>query len=175
MPNKIQVNRVTNANVYVDGNNLLGRSEEITAPTVKFKNSEHKALGMIGVVEFFSGIDKLESKIKWNSFYPEVMRLIADPTKVRKMQIRASLETYTGEGRTAQIPVKIFMNVQAKDIPLGAFKQHDNVELETNFSVYYYRLEIDDEVITEVDMLSNIFKVNGVDILAEYRANLGID
>lgn len=170
----IQINRVTNANIYMDGVSLLGRAEEISAPVVKTKTAEHKALGMVGVADFFSGIDKMEAKIKWNSFYPDVMKKTANPVSTVKLQIRTSVESYTADGRGAQVPAVIYMTVQYKDFPLGNFKQHDNVELEQNMSVYYYKLEINGEVITEVDILANIFKVNGVDILADYRANLGI-
>jgi P2 family phage contractile tail tube protein len=48
------------------------------------------------------------------------------------------------------------------------------VELETDFAVYYCKLEIDGEAIVEIDVLANIYKVAGVDKLAKYRANLGI-
>ena len=61
---KIKINRLTNANIYMDGNNLLGRAEEIQLPQIKHKMAEHKALGMVGSAEFFAGIDKLECKIK---------------------------------------------------------------------------------------------------------------
>src|SRR6056297_2605159 len=88
---KIQINRLTNANVYMDGNNLLGRAEEINLPQIKHKMSEHKALGMVGSAEFFSGIDKLECKIKWNSLYPEVLKKAANPFRTIQLQARASL------------------------------------------------------------------------------------
>ena len=62
---KIEINKLTNANVYMNGINLLGRAEEVQLPQIKHKMAEHKALGMIGSAEFFAGIDKLECKIKW--------------------------------------------------------------------------------------------------------------
>lgn len=169
----ISVNRLTNANVYVDGNNLLGRVQEIELPVVKQKMSEHKALGMIGTVEFFSGLEKLESKLTWNSFYADAMVKAADPSKTVQMQVRSSLETYDSTGRIAQAPVVVFMTAQHKDFPLGSFKQHDNVELVSMLSVTAFRLEINGESILEIDVLSNIYKVNGVDILANYRSNIG--
>ena len=58
----------------MNGNNLLGRAEEIQLPQIKHKMAEHKALGMVGSAEFFAGIDKLECKIKWNALYPDVLR-----------------------------------------------------------------------------------------------------
>lgn len=173
MSTKIQVNRLTNANVYLDGKSLLGRAEEVSAPVVKTKMSEHKALGMVGSMEFFAGIEKMESKIKWNSFYADVMKKMGDPTTARQLQIRSSLEVYGAQGRVEQQPVVLFMTVMSKDFPLGNFKQHDNVELETSLNVTYAKLEINGEAIYEVDILANIYRVDGVDILATYRNNIG--
>lgn len=169
----IQINRVTNANVYINGNNLIGRAEEINLPQVKFKTAEHKALGMVGVAEFFSGMEKMEAKIKWNSLYPEVMKVVANPFATAQLMARASLETYDSTGRTAQVPVVVVMQVASKDIPMGNYKQHDNVELETNLTVYACKLTIDGQEILDVDVLANIYKVDGVDLLATYRTNIG--
>ncbi|WP_375165379.1 phage major tail tube protein, partial [Paenibacillus taichungensis] len=43
----IQVNTLNNANIYIDGNSLLGQAEEFKLPVVKFKMAEHKAVGMV--------------------------------------------------------------------------------------------------------------------------------
>lgn len=173
MADKIQVNRLTNANVYMDGKSFLGKVEEISLPDIKHKMSEHKALGMVGMMEFFAGIEKMEAKIKWNSFYVDAMKKMANPTKAIQLQVRGSLENYNSTGRGAQQPVVIFLTCTSKNFPTGNFKQHDNVECESMLNVTYCRLEVNNESIMEVDILSNIYKVDGVDILAEYRANLG--
>ncbi len=175
MAESIKVNRITNANIYINGGSKLGRAEEISAPSVKFKLSEHKAIGLFGAMEFPSGMEKLECKIKWNSFYKDIMKDSADPFKLVDMQIRANMESYTSGGKDGDVPVVIFMSARYKDFPLGNFKQHDNVELESNLSVYYFKMEIDGEEIVECDVLANIYKVNGVDTLAKYRQNLGIN
>ena len=47
MPN-LSVNRITNANVYLDGIGLLGRAEEIEVAKPKHKMVDHKGLGMAG-------------------------------------------------------------------------------------------------------------------------------
>lgn len=174
MASNVTINRLTNANIYADGNSFLGRAEEINLPVVKFKTGDHKALGMIGAIEYFAGIDKLEGKIKWNSYYPEVLKKVANPFEAVRLQVRASLETYEGGSRTAQKPAVVYLTVSSRDFPLGNFKQHDNVELENNYGSTYCKLEIDGEEIVEIDLEANIFKVGGVDLLAEYRANLGI-
>ncbi len=171
---QVSVNRLTNANIYINGKSLLGKAESIDLPDLKHMLSEHKAIGMVGKLELWSGIDKLEAKIKWNSFYADTLKKVANPFKALSMQVRSSLETYNSQGRVAQAPVVVYVTGMSKNMPLGNFKQHDNVEAETSFSVTYVKQVINGETILEFDVLANIFKVDGVDIMAEYNANLGI-
>jgi P2 family phage contractile tail tube protein len=170
---KIEINRVTNANVYMDGASFLGRCEEITLPQVKHKTADHKALGMVGAAEFFAGIDKMEAKFKWNSFYEDVFTKAANPFRAVRLQARASLETHNAEGLAAERPVVVHLAGRFKEFPLGAFKQHDNVELETTMTVTYVKLVIDGKEKLEIDVMENIYKVDGTDILANYRRNIG--
>jgi len=170
---KIMINRLTNANIYMDGNNLLGRAEEIQLPQIKHKMADHKALGMVGSAEFFAGIDKLECKIKWNALYPEVLKKAANPFKAVQVQARASLETYNSMGKLAEVPAIAYLSGTFKEFPLGNLKPGDNAEYETTMSVNYAKLIVGGEEIFEIDVLENIYKVEGVDILETYRANIG--
>jgi P2 family phage contractile tail tube protein len=168
------INRVTNANIYLDGKSLLGKAEEVTNPVIKSIMSEHKALGMNGKLELPSGIDKLETKIKWSSFYSDVLLKIANPEQAVQLQVRSSVKTFTSAGLTGQVPLAIYMTGTFKEFPTGAFKNNDNVELESSLNLTYLKMVYNGVDIVEIDVLANIHKVNGVDILADYRANLGI-
>jgi hypothetical protein len=170
---QIEVKRITNANVYVDGNSLLGKVDECKLPDVQITMSEHKALGMQGKLEFPSGIDKLEATFKWNSLYSDILLKVANPFTAVEVQLRGSLETYSNSGRIAQVPVVAYLTGVFKKFPLGGFKQHDNVEAETTMSVTYCKLEIDGQAILEVDALANIYKAGGVDLLETYKTNIG--
>ncbi len=170
---QVTVNRVTNANVYINGNSLLGKAEEIDLPKITAKMAEHKALGMQGAIELPTGFDKMEARIKWNSFYADVMSLMGDPYKVHAIQCRSSVEVYTAAGRTQQQPMVAFMRGQFKEIPAGNFKQHDNVEMESRLAVTYLKIEVNGQPKIEFDALANIYKVDGVDILGQYKANIG--
>lgn len=169
----ISINRITNANIYMDGASLLGRAEEVNLPSIVYKMVEHKALGMVGTMEFFAGIEKMESKIKWNSYYPETMKKMGNPFKNVDIQVRGSLEEYGAPGRSDENPVVCYMKAAPKTFPMGNYKQHDNVEIESNLAVYYCKMEIDGVAIIEIDVLANIYKVDGVDLLAKYKANTG--
>ena len=170
---KIAINRVTNANIYIEGVNLLGRAEEIKLPDISAVMSEHKALGMFGKVELPSGFDKLDGEVKWNSDYKEVAKVVANPFKALQLQCRSSIEVYGSGGRVSQLPLVTHLTVMFKKNPAGTFKPHDNVELPSAFSATYIKQVIDGEDVLELDYLANIYKVGGEDLLQQYRANIG--
>lgn len=170
----INTNRLVNANVYVDGVSHLGMAEEVDLPVIKPMQSEQKALGMAGKIELPTGWDKMEAKIKWNSFYKDAMKKASNPLSVVSLQLRGNLEVWTPGGLQDELPYVVFLNALYKDFPSGQFKQHDNAEFESMLNVLYLRIEVDGDPVVEFDPLANIYKVDGVDILQNFRNNLGI-
>lgn len=169
----IRIKRVTNANVYLNGGSLLGIVDEITVPDIKAIMTEHKALGMVGKLEFASGIDKLEAKIKWNSFDEVAYASMASFTKYVPMTLYADRMTFDSTGLTVEDRITVAMTAAPKNSPGGSFKQHETVELETMLNVIYMRVEMGGVAILEFDAMANIYKVNGIDQFAQYRANIG--
>jgi len=170
----VAVNRVTNANVYVDGTSRLGLAEEITLPEIKSIMSEHKAVGMKGQIELPAGIEKMEAKIKWNSYDAAVMAACGNPTQLVQLQCRSSMEQYEASGKTGEVGIVIHFSGYFKNLPLGSFKANEQVDITSQLTVQYVKLVIDGDTVVEVDVLANIHNVNGVDTLATYRQNLGI-
>jgi uncharacterized protein len=68
----------------------------------------------------------------------------------------------------------VYFRGRCKNAPSGSFKQNDNLETDSDFSVEQYKLEIDGETIVEIDLEASIYIVDGVDLMAAYRSNLGI-
>lgn len=170
----IQINKLTNANVYVNGTSRMGRAEEVELPTIKPKMSDHKALGLIGDLEFWSGgIEKMEAKIKWNCFYRDSFLEAANPSNVNRIQLRGSLKSYNAEGLGSEVSYVCFMSGTFKELPLGNFKALDNAEFNSVMTVYSVKLEVAGEELINIDVLSNIYKVAGKDILEKYRINVG--
>jgi P2 family phage contractile tail tube protein len=170
---KISVNRITNANLYLDGVNLLGRAAEIKLPDIEAIMSDHQALGMIGAIKLPSGFKELDGEIKWNSSYTEVSSRIANPFKPVALQCRSSVENYDSAGRVSELPLVTFLTVTFTNFPLGAFKPRDNAEWTTKFTATYVRQMQAGQEIILLDYMANLFQVNGVDQLAMFRANTG--
>lgn len=171
---KIQTNTLTNANIYVGRNSLLGRASQLQLPNLEFAMVEQNLLGMIGTIETFAGINAMEVSITWNAYYPDVMRELGNPFRAVNMQARASLERWERGSIVEELPAVVFLTASAKSFPLGTFQQHENVEIEQTLNCTAVKLEINREPIFEFDALANILKLNGEDLRKQYRANLGI-
>ena len=159
----LDIKKLTNANVYFDGVNFLGKVEEVTLPEVVFKQADHKVIGMVGSIETPTGMDKMELKMKWSSLLPDALKKISSGFDAWNFQVRSSLETYEAGSRTGEDSVVAFFRGRAKNIPSVGFKQHENVDAETSFSIDAYKLEIAGETIFEIDFTANIYVVDGVD------------
>jgi P2 family phage contractile tail tube protein len=171
----ININKITNANLYSSGNSFLGKLEEIGLPAIKAKYVEQKTLGMIMGVELPSGFDMMTGKMKFNAVYPELIQEFGSPFQTRQVQVRGNLETYDSTGRIDEQAVVAFLTIRFKDVlPPITLKQNDNPELESEYSATYYRLEIDGIPLIEIDAFANLFFLNGEDELANYRDALGL-
>ncbi len=169
----IQVNRLCNCNVYLNGASMLGRCEEAKVPGIKHVMQEHKALGMVAKVELWAGIDKLEADFKWASFYAEVMGTIANPFVAAALQVRGSLQTWDDTGLVAESPMVVHLRGMFVEHAFGDYKMITPAEFPSKYRATYVKCVHAGTELYEIDALSNILKVRGVDILANYRANIG--
>lgn len=170
----LNINRITNANCYVEGNSLFGQVEEAMLPDLKKIMVEHKALGMLGKPEYVAGLDKMEAKLKFNSIYPDVIKTVAGYANSVKLILRSSVEVYEGGTKTAEKPYVVFITGQFTNLPAGGFKAMENVEVELNMSVTAIRAEFDRQELYNIDVNANIWITDGVDQLEERRQNLGL-
>lgn len=170
---KIAINRITNANIYIDGTNLLGRAQEVKLPEISAVMVDHQALGMLGKIELPAGFDKLEGEILWNSLYRDVAKKVGNPFKAVSLQLRSNIETYGAQGRTEETAMVTYLTVMFKKNPAGTFKQHENAEFPSTFAATYIKQVIDGETVLELDYMANIFLIGGEDVMATYRNNIG--
>lgn len=170
------INKVFNCNIYADGGSFFGKADEVSLPTIKVKNSDpHAPLGFVGEIDYAAGFEKLDGcKIKWNGFYKEVMKKFSNIYQGIKLQVRFSIDEYQGSTRVNQIPGVAYLTVRPNDIPGGNFKAKSNPELESNLACTYMKVELDGEEQYELDFEAQVYIVDGVDLMAQYRSHLGI-
>lgn len=169
----ITLQKITNANVYIGNNSLIGKVAEMQLPALEQEMTEQNLLGLYSQLELPSGLQALEATMTVNSMYDEIIDAFANPTQSRLLQLRTSRETWTEEGLSEEVPVVVFLRASCKNFPLGGFTPRDNVELELQHNVTFLKVLVDGEERLEVDAINNVYKVNGEDILQNFRSNLG--
>lgn len=166
-----QISQITNGNVYIDGRSQVGRAKKVTLGDITAVMNEIKALGMVGVIEAFAGFEKMEGSIEWNSFYPDVFRKAYNPMRTIPLMVRANHQEVSSAGIGKEESLVTHLNVTFKKNPLGAISPHEAAEFTSEISILSVVQKIGGVEILAFDPVNNIFRVNGEDMLARFRAN----
>lgn len=170
----VHINKVDNANVYINGNSFLGRAKSIKLPEFEIEMSEHSNLGMVGKIKLPSGVTAQEGEITWDGFYPEVAALAANPFQSVQLMVRANTSIYNSMGRIEEVPLVVTMNAVFSKSPLGEYKPQENAEFTMAYSVTSFKQTVDGKELLFYDALSNQYRVAGKDVLNKYRRNIGV-
>ena len=156
--------------VYVDGRGYAGVAEEVEPPKLEVRTEEFRPAGYDAPMEIDMGLNKLECTITTTGISKDLMRLwgvtTGDPVG---LTLRGAQE----DGLGAVESVRMDLRGRGKTVDPGTWKTGARVPSKMMFSLVYYKLEVDGEVMHEVDVPGMIRIVNGVDQLAARRAALG--
>lgn len=166
------VEKIFNANIYINDGNFIGRAEEIDVVKVENRVTEHETLGMVGPLELFEGVEKLEARILWKSFNLEVLQL-ANPIKGVKLLARAAQQVYEDSSVTTTQGVRMEMQGRFKTDSPQTLKRGEG-STETMFSIDRFVKIVNGVRTVEIDIPNYIYRQNGVDIYQDIRDVLGI-
>ena len=166
MPRKIK-----NFDVFQNGGDWRGQVAEVNLPKLSRKLEEWRGGGMNAAVDVDLGMEKLEAELTFGGYMYDVLKEFGI-TKVDGVQLRfagAAQADDTG----AVDSVEVVMRGRYTEIDPGGHKSGDDTEFKVKASIVYYKLSVNGEVLIDVDVLSMIENVGGVDRLAEQRRAIG--
>lgn len=170
----INIAKISNARVFLNGGSLVGMAETVTGlgcPKPKF--DDFKALGLLSSVQLFSSFEQPEVKIKWTSLYRETAQYLYDPLHAQRFQVRASQEIYKSAGLVQSLPVVINFSGFVTENSDPSVEQGTAVSTETTIRVISADMTIDGTQIYQYDVMANVYKVGGVNIFSKIFANMG--
>lgn len=170
------IHKITNANLFITGGSTLGQLSEAEIPKLTSTLVDHEALGLLSKTKHHAGYDNMEATFRFNAYYEDIMIALGDPTATVQLSLYANMDVITAAGLTEQKGVVVHMRAQPTTVGMGGtFKQMENVDgLECTLQVHYIKQIIGNLEVMEYDSLNNVHKVNGVDLTANYRNNLGL-
>lgn len=167
------IRAVFNANVYIDGNNHMGKASEFKLPDFEITQDEFKGLGLWGTVKLPSGAEALEGEITWNSLYPDVAAKAYHPFRACQLMVRANQQLHDASGLVKEVPVVTTITATMSKNGLGNFKHKEKSEHSSTYQATEIRQVVDGREVLYYNAFKNIYRVNGEDVLAQMRKNTG--
>ncbi len=153
--------RLTNARLYVDGWGFSGQCDEVDIPVLKWASMELRNLALHGKVKAPLSLEELRTTIK-GSFDPALVALICDPTVFVNLQIRADLTDLGPLGISRGGEVVAFVRGWAEEINPGTVRgQQETQGGQYAFHLMSYRLVAAGTELWDVDLLSGRTVING--------------
>lgn len=169
-------NLLKDANVYIEGQDYLGKGN-VELPDISQMVEEHQSMSLAGTMEIpnVGHVQNMEGNLQFNSYDPDAMRRLYDPSVAHSIDVRASVQRYnTGNGQMEEIPIKVVMKAFFKTRSYPTWEESTTEGPQFTYNAMYYKETMNGEEILEVDPWNKIYRVNGEDKLAQERANLGM-
>ncbi len=162
-----------NFSVYLNGEDLLGVAEG-TIPALESMTSEVKGAGVAGVIEspVIGHFNSTNFSLTWRTVTKDFLKLFDHTTN--DLELFAALQQYdAGLGEYKAVQLHVYIKAITKTRTPGNLVVGDNMDTQMEFEVPYMKIELDGKEWIELDKYNYIYKVNGVDQLADVRTALG--
>lgn len=160
-----------NFNLFVDGNSYAGVASQVTLPKLKIKTEDYRAGGMDAPVKMDMGLEGLDAAFAMTGMAKDVLAYfgLADQTSF-KGTFRGAFKDQKG----AVVAAVATFGGMLQEVDMGDWKAGDKAETKFSVNCSYYKLEIDNTVVFEIDPVAGIRVINGTDQLTGVRQALGI-
>lgn len=157
--------------VFVDGRGYAGIASAVEVPKVEVLTREYSAGGMSGKIKVRQAQHGLlTASVTFQGFDPDLYQHfgIAEGALL-PLTVKGSTQDADGKTHAHAIKMRGFI---AK-LDEGEWKDGEEVPLKIDFELRYYKRERDGVELIEADPVNMVFRVRGVDQLAQHRANIG--
>ena len=160
-------------NVYVNGNSFVGEVESFTPPKLTRKFENYRGAGMPASVPIDMGYEDDALNIEWTigGLAHEVLKQHGGSLNGVTLRF---VGAYQKEDSEDFVKVEIIVNGRHKEHDRGELKLGESNSTKITTQCTYYKEIVDNEEITEIDVINMIDKVNGEDRLSKARNAIGL-
>lgn len=162
--------KLTDYNIYNEGEMLIGTNGEVTLPEFEATTSEIGGAGIAGTMEdptpgYFGS---MELEIKFRTVSEESTRLMIP--QAHTLTLRAAQTKHDpASGTNSQEGLKVVCRGVPKSYSTGTFKQGEPTETTVKLELSYIKITRGNVEVLELDKFNHIFAVEGVDYMKEIR------
>lgn len=158
-------------NLIVDGRGYAGKIEEYNPPDLTVATEDFRGGGMDAPIDIDMGQEKLTMSFVLTSYDADVLALWGVKSGAAvQFTAKGSLENLDG------VTTPVAHNMQGKVLSLarGTWGSGNKPSLTVTVGLRYYREVHGQRTTMEIDVINMVRIVDGVDQLAEHRANIGL-
>lgn len=157
--------KLKNMNAFVDGGSYLGTIGEYEEPKLAVATEDWRGGGMPGAVKVDLGLEAMEASLTMGGHVAALIRKFGT-TAVDGVRVRL-VGAYQADDGTAAQAVECYIGGRFTEIEPGKAKAGDDTEHKFTVPLAYYRRVVDGRVEVEIDMVSGVYVVDGIDRYAE--------
>lgn len=157
--------------LYINGDTYAGKCSVIELPKLKIKTEEHRAGGMDAPAAIDMGMELMTMKFTMRELTPGMLRRFGlfDGQGTRLLA-RGALQR---DGERA-IAAKVEMQGAYTELDLGKWEPEKLHEVEIEAALRYFKFEIGNDVMYEIDVDNMIRKIGNRDELESIRRAIGL-
>ena len=172
--NALTPDKTVNYRVYKDGNHQLGIAT-VDLPDLSYMTDTLSGAGIAGEIDtaVIGHLQSMSLTINWRAVTPQALNLLS--TEGTDLIFRGS-QQYLDNATNKLVAkgVKVTVKTLPKTVGLGSLEVGASAGTTSELEVSYLKIEIDDNETIEIDKLNFICKINGTDLLADVRTQLGM-
>jgi P2 family phage contractile tail tube protein len=158
--------------LFNEGLAYLGEAASVTLPKLTRKMEEWRGAGMSAPLKLDMGMEALEMESSFGGPMRDILRQFG-ATKVNGIYLRFA-GTYQRDDSGAVDMIEIVVRGRHEEIDRGESKPGEAGEFKVKTAAAYYKESWNGRVEMEFDPLNMVEIVNGVDLMAQRRAALGM-
>ncbi|PIF13506.1 phage major tail tube protein [Candidatus Pantoea floridensis] len=160
-------------NTFLNGLSFLGQAEELSTPKLTRKMEEYQGGGMVGAASVFLGFEAgaLDMELTMGGLSIEVLKTYGANIDGTQLRFAGS---YSDDATGETVACEIQTRGRVTEMDWGSAKQGDNTQHKYTLKNTYCKITVGGDELFEIDLLNMIWKVDGTDMLAEHRANIGL-
>lgn len=162
--------KINDANIYLDGNKMIGVAPTVELPEVVQKATEIAGMGISGTLDsptigFF---ESMEQELTFNALYSSFQDML-DPLGTINVTLRAAQQVYDKTGGYDFKGLRVVEMGRIKKFKPGKVEKGESMESSITIELTYILVENDGVKLVEIDKLNSVYIANGKDILEKIR------
>lgn len=162
-------------NLFNDGLSYMGVVSSVTLPKLTRKLENYRGGGMNGAAPVDMGLDDDALSVEWTigGFPDDQLWAQYAAASAASVPLRFC-GSYQRDDTGDVVAFEIVLRGRHKEFDFGDQKQGEDTETKISTQCTYFKLTVDGKERIEVDTVNMVERVNGVDMLAQHRRNIGL-